>query len=110
MMFGTGSNAELTLKYERVKGQNGIRTSKHINKQTSPISIVLPLRVSRSLRSLIIFFFNLYFFFLHRRSATRYIFKAGTDKTVYYDAKKNSLLVHITNSYKFGLTVTNRTN
>ncbi len=39
MMFGTGSNAELTRKYERVKVQNDIRTSKHIyiNKQTSPI-------------------------------------------------------------------------
>ncbi len=32
MMFGTGSNAELTRKYERVKVQNDIRTSKHIYK------------------------------------------------------------------------------
>ncbi len=30
MMFGMGSNAELTKKYERVKVQNDIRTSKHI--------------------------------------------------------------------------------
>ncbi len=37
MMFGTGSNAELTRKYERVKVQNDIRTSKHISKQTSLI-------------------------------------------------------------------------
>ena len=38
-MFGMGSNAELTRKYERVKVQNNIRTSKHIyiNKQASPI-------------------------------------------------------------------------
>ncbi len=37
MMFGTGSNAELTRNYERVKVQNDIRTSKHINKQTFPV-------------------------------------------------------------------------
>ncbi len=39
MMFGIGSNAELTRKYERIKVQNDIRMSKHIyiNKQTSPI-------------------------------------------------------------------------
>ncbi len=30
--FGTGSNTELTQKYERVKVQNDIRTSKHIYK------------------------------------------------------------------------------
>ncbi len=54
MMFGTGSNAESTRNYERVKVQNDILTSKHINKH-SRFSIVLPLRVSRSLRSLIIF-------------------------------------------------------
>ncbi len=36
-MFGTGSNAELTRKYERVKVQNDIRTSKYINKQTAPV-------------------------------------------------------------------------
>ncbi len=35
MMFGTGSNAELTRKYERVQVQNDIRTSKHIYKQTN---------------------------------------------------------------------------
>ncbi len=28
--FGTGSNTELTQKYERVKVQNDIRTFKHI--------------------------------------------------------------------------------
>ncbi len=33
MKFGTGSNNELTQKYEKVKVQNDIRTSK----QTSPI-------------------------------------------------------------------------
>ncbi len=32
MKFGTGSNTELTQKYVRVKVQNDIRTSKHINK------------------------------------------------------------------------------
>ncbi len=48
MMFGMGSNAELTRKYERVKVQNDIRTSKHINKQTSPIFNCVTLRVSRS--------------------------------------------------------------
>ncbi len=37
MMFGTGSNAESTRNYERVKVQNDIRTSKHINKQTFPV-------------------------------------------------------------------------
>ncbi len=55
MTFGTGSNAELTKKYERVKVQNYIRTSKHniIYKLTSiPDFQLLPLRVSRSLRSL----------------------------------------------------------
>ncbi len=36
MMFGTGSDTELTKKYERVKVQNDIRTSKHIiYKQTN---------------------------------------------------------------------------
>ncbi len=30
--FGMGLNTELTLKYERVKVQNNIRTSKHIYK------------------------------------------------------------------------------
>ncbi len=35
--LGTGSNIQRTQKYERVKVQNDIRTSKHINKQTSPI-------------------------------------------------------------------------
>ncbi len=30
MKFGTGSNNELTQKYEKVKVQNDIRTSKHI--------------------------------------------------------------------------------
>ncbi len=52
-MFGTGSNAELTRKYERVKVQNDIRTSKHIKQTNIPdFQIVLPLRVSRSLHSL----------------------------------------------------------
>ncbi len=38
MKFGTGSNKKLTPKYEKVKVQNDIRTSKHIiYKQTSPI-------------------------------------------------------------------------
>ncbi len=47
MVFGTGSNAELTRKYERVKVQNDIRTSKHINKQTSPVfNCVTPESVS----------------------------------------------------------------
>ncbi len=32
MKFGTGSNNELTQKYEKVKVQNDIRTSKHIYK------------------------------------------------------------------------------
>ncbi len=44
MKFGTGSNNELTQKYETVKVQNDIRTSKHPR-----FSIVLPLRVCRSL-------------------------------------------------------------
>ncbi len=47
MKFGTGSNNELTQKYEKVKVQNDIRTSKHINKQTSPIfNCVTPVSVS----------------------------------------------------------------
>ncbi len=47
MTLGPGSNAELTRKYERVKVQNDIRTSKHINKQTSPIfNCVTPESVS----------------------------------------------------------------
>ncbi len=37
MMSGTRSNTEPTLKYERVKVQNDIHTSKHIYKQISPI-------------------------------------------------------------------------
>ncbi len=37
MKFGTGSNAERTLKYARVKVQNDICTSIHTDKQTSPI-------------------------------------------------------------------------
>ncbi len=32
MKFGMGSNNELTQKYGKVKVQNDIRTSKHINK------------------------------------------------------------------------------
>ncbi len=35
MKFGTGSNTELTQKYERVKVLNDIHTSKHIYKQTN---------------------------------------------------------------------------
>ncbi len=47
MKFGTGLNNELTQKYEKVKVQNDIRTSKHINKQTSPIiNCVTPVSVS----------------------------------------------------------------
>ncbi len=43
MKFGTGSNNELTQKYEKVKVQNDIRTSK----QTSPIfDCVTPVSVS----------------------------------------------------------------
>ncbi len=43
MKFGTGSNNELTQKYEKVKVQNDIRTSK----QTSPIfNCVTPVSVS----------------------------------------------------------------
>ncbi len=43
MKFGTGSNNELTQKYEKVKVQNGIRTSK----QTSLIfNCVTPVSVS----------------------------------------------------------------
>ncbi len=37
MMFRMGSKAELTQKYERVKVQNDISRSKHINKQISQI-------------------------------------------------------------------------
>ncbi len=37
MKFGTGSNAERTQKYARVKVQNDIRTSIRTDKQTSPI-------------------------------------------------------------------------
>ncbi len=33
MKFGTGLNNELTQKYEKVKVQNDIRTSKHRYKQ-----------------------------------------------------------------------------
>ncbi len=47
MKLGTGSNTELTQKYARVKVQNDIRTSKYINKQTSPIfNCVTPVSVS----------------------------------------------------------------
>ncbi len=47
MKFGTGSNTERTQKYARVKVQNDIRTSKHINKQTFPIfNCVTPISVS----------------------------------------------------------------
>ncbi len=47
MKFGTGSNKELTPKYKNVKVQNDICTSKHINKQTSPIfNCVTPESVS----------------------------------------------------------------
>ncbi len=47
MMFGTGSNAESTRNYERVKVQNDILTSKHINKQTFPVfNCVTPESVS----------------------------------------------------------------
>ncbi len=51
MNFGTGSKTERAQKYARVKVQNDIRTSTHIYKQTNipDFSIVLPLRVSRSL-------------------------------------------------------------
>ncbi len=57
MKFGTGSNNELTQKYEKVKLQNDILTSKHIYKQTSPIfNCVTP--VSDLLRSLTNNFFS----------------------------------------------------
>ncbi len=47
MKFGTGSNAERTQKYARVKVQNDIRTSIHTDKQTSPIfNCVTPVSVS----------------------------------------------------------------
>ncbi len=47
MKFGTGSDNELTQKYEKVKIQNDICTSKHIYKQTSPIfNCVTPVSVS----------------------------------------------------------------
>ncbi len=51
--FRMGSNTKLTQKYERVKVQNDILTSKHIdlNKQTSPIFNCVNL-VSVSLASL----------------------------------------------------------
>ncbi len=37
MKLGTGSNMQQTQKYERVKVQNDLHTSKHTNKQTFPI-------------------------------------------------------------------------
>ncbi len=48
MKFGTGSNAELTQKYERIKVLNDIHTSKHIYKKTNipDFQIVLPVSVS----------------------------------------------------------------
>ncbi len=49
MKFGTGSNAELTQKYEMVKGLNDIHTSKHIyiNNQISQIfNCVTPVSIS----------------------------------------------------------------
>ena len=47
MKFGTGSNTERTQKYVRVKVQNDMRTSTHINKQISPIfNCVTPESVS----------------------------------------------------------------
>ncbi len=59
MMFGTGSNAESTRNYERVKVQNDIRTSKHINKQTFPVfNCVTPESVSLApLTNNILFFY-----------------------------------------------------
>ncbi len=43
MKFGTGSNNEITQKYEKVKVQNDI----HMSKQTSPIfNCVTPVSVS----------------------------------------------------------------
>ncbi len=59
MMFGTGSNAESTRNYERVKVQNDILTSKHINKQTFPVfNCVTPESVSLApLTNNILFFF-----------------------------------------------------
>ncbi len=46
MKFGTGSNKELTQKYEKVKVQNDVRTSKHIYKQTNIPDFVTPESVS----------------------------------------------------------------
>ncbi len=44
MKFGMGSNNELTQKYEKVKVQNDIRTSKHMYKRTNiPNFQLLPL-------------------------------------------------------------------
>ncbi len=58
MMFGTGSNAESTRNYERVKVQNDILTSKHINKQTFPVfNCVTPESVSLTPLTNNIFFF-----------------------------------------------------
>ncbi len=54
MKFGTGSNNELTQKYEKVKVQNDIRTSKYINKQTSLIfNCVTPVSVSLACQSVL---------------------------------------------------------
>ncbi len=52
MKFEMGSNTERTQKYERVKVQNDIRTSKHIYKQTNipdftPESVSLARQLSR---------------------------------------------------------------
>ncbi len=52
MKFGTGSNNELTQKYEKVKVQNDIRTSTDIYKRTNIPDFQLCYPVSVSLRSL----------------------------------------------------------
>ncbi len=42
MKFGKGSNTALTQKYGRVKVQNDIRTSKHINKHPQFFKLCYP--------------------------------------------------------------------
>ncbi len=79
MMFGTGSNAELTRKYDRVKVQNNIHTSKHINKQTSPVfNCVTPESVSLALLANNI----LFFYFFSCTDIQQRDIQAGTDKTL----------------------------
>ncbi len=72
MKFGTGSNNEITQKYEKVKVQNDIRTSK----QTSPIfNCVTPVSVSLAT--------------LARQLYT----------TLYHAGKKLHAYIHVTHTY-----------